>query len=83
MDITWKSVGLQFLFAVVTGGVAGLMAGWILLRWQFRFSLAMDETPKIISMIQSLETARSDLRFVYWTTSLAKSEDESTQASKY
>jgi hypothetical protein len=51
----------EFFFAVSSGGVAGLVAGWVLLRMQNKSQLLLEDEPKITSMILALEQARANL----------------------
>ena len=52
----------DFLVAVFSGAVAGLVAGWVLMRMQIRTTLALDDAPRIMNMIQALNEARNNLQ---------------------
>ena len=60
----WKTdLAVQFALAVVSGGVAGLMAGWLLIRRQVEIQLAIDDLAKIRAIVHSLEDAKEKLSF--------------------
>jgi len=59
----WKAdLLVQFLLALVSGGVAGLMAGWVLMHWQIRNQLEVEveveERAKVLKIVQALNSER-------------------------
>jgi hypothetical protein len=85
MKAEYQKLLTDFIMAVVSGGVAGLMAAWVLLRVQMRFQLGIDDISKIVDLLHSLEEFRDDLSNAIVTHtqySRAGATEEAEQAQK-
>lgn len=69
----------DFLFAIVTGVVAGVVAGWVIWRFQLNAQLALDDTPKIISMVQSLQAAHTEITMAMMMQEFVTESEEGTK----
>jgi len=57
----YQKLILDFVMAVISGGVAGLIAGVVLLRMQIRSQLTIEDEPRVINLLQALDEARDNL----------------------
>jgi hypothetical protein len=72
----------EFLFAIVTGIVAGVVAGWVIWRFQLNAQLALDDTPKIINMVQSLQEASTEITIARMMFEHGREHDKDFDADK-
>lgn len=54
----WLNLGTEFLSALISGGVAGLIAGWVLLKMQVRTQLELEDVSRSIRILHSVEAAK-------------------------